>query len=184
MTSAYAEANYSVAQLPAAPRTSWLDKIRYQSNSFSMENTDVAKSIPDTSCSVASGVISSIKTLFAAAADAANSGWDGYDALPVSSRTLWNALSLIGSLPRDTPPPSIEAHPDGEIGLEWYVDKDHVLTMSIDASGIISYAVSIGFERLRGREFLRAAFPETVGVALTRLMERSAIADRHAFANG
>src|SRR6266571_2316599 len=47
-------------------------------------------------------------------------GWDGYDAEPIRSRTVWSAYRFIEALPPGFPAPTVGAEPDGDITLEWY----------------------------------------------------------------
>ena len=46
-------------------------------------------------------------------------GWDGYDADPISSRTVETARSLNRLIPLTVRNPDVAPGPDGTIGFEW-----------------------------------------------------------------
>ncbi len=45
--------------------------------------------------------------------------WDGYGALPISSATKYNALSVLRGIVPHAPPPDITPNPNGTISFEW-----------------------------------------------------------------
>ncbi len=46
--------------------------------------------------------------------------WDGFKGLPVSRDTLRQVYHLLEEIPGTLAAPSLSAHPDGAISLEWY----------------------------------------------------------------
>ena len=78
------------------------------------------------------------------------SGWDGYDALPVERQTLNSTYCLLDSLPYGFPRPSISADPDGQLTLEWRRSPRRVLSVSVDPDGYLHYAGLYGANKSYG----------------------------------
>lgn len=173
MTQACAHAAYDVSpSVLMQPANSLPIESGLRSHKFSTDVGEFRASFPDTSWSSSTETGSLITAVVKAASAASAVNWDGEGGLPVQQRTILNAIALLGALSHDVALPSLEPHPDGEMGFEWYIDRNRVMTLSIGASGMISYAASIGVERIRGREFLRGALPESIAVALAKVFER------------
>lgn len=66
--------------------------------------------------------------------------WDGYGADPVSKESVAVALAIIRSLPQGMMLPDPGVEPDGAITLDWYSDRNNILSVSTDASGRLPYA--------------------------------------------
>lgn len=66
--------------------------------------------------------------------------WDGYDALPIESRTLELAKRLVYALPEGLPLPEAAPEPDGFISLDWIWSKNRVFSLSIGKTDELSYA--------------------------------------------
>lgn len=60
------------------------------------------------------------------------------------------AIYFISSLSKSASDPECGVDRDGEINLEWYGAKGHMLTLSIGASGRITYAYLHGDQHERG----------------------------------
>ncbi len=101
--------------------------------------------------------------------EASTPGWDGYDAHPVSTATLAQALAFLDLLPSTLPRPEISAHPDGELAFEWFLARRWLLTVSVHESGRLSYAALFGAARIYGTEFLLDPLPESITRAFQRL---------------
>ncbi len=76
--------------------------------------------------------------------DCSEEGWDGYNATPVSYAAIIDSAKLIQQLPKDIPAPELVPEPDGSIGLEWYIDQWHVLTLSVKGDAIIVFSGLFG----------------------------------------
>lgn len=76
--------------------------------------------------------------------DCSEKGWDGYNALPVSSESAAFAISLIGMMPRALALPSTGADPDGSICLDWSNMRRDCLSVSVSPAGTIAWASLIG----------------------------------------
>jgi len=100
-------------------------------------------------------------------------GWDGHGAEPVSKATLAQALAFLDVLPSTSPSPGMSAHPDGELAFEWYVGRGHVLSISVNEAGRLSYAALFGYSSQHGTELLLDSLPEAIALALRRLYWQS-----------
>jgi len=101
--------------------------------------------------------------------------WDGYGARPISAEAKRFAQALVDLLPLHCPAPDPIPDPDGEMALSWDFGPDHVLNVSIDQNGRISFAALIGNGSERhGVEQFAGRVPEVVRQALEDLRDRSA----------
>lgn len=102
--------------------------------------------------------------------ESSQSGWDAYGAHPVSEATLTHALAFLDVLPTTLLWPEISSHPDGELAFEWSFGPRHLLTVSVNESGRLSYAALFGRARVHGTEFLlHDSLPDPIALALRRL---------------
>jgi hypothetical protein len=87
--------------------------------------------------------------------------WDGYGAAPVSPTAVEYARRFVEELPADLEQPQVVPDPDGDISLYWEFGTDRVFTISIGASGVVSYAgiLAPGVQR-HGEEPFREDVPE------------------------
>jgi len=101
-------------------------------------------------------------------------GWDGYAAQPISMNAKADAQRLVDSLPFGLAPPDTIPDPDGEIALSWDLGPGHVFTVSIGASGTVSYAGLLGGGVKRhGMEPFKATVPKAILEAIEELYDRS-----------
>lgn len=70
---------------------------------------------------------------------------------PVGYATLVQAVIFLMTMPSDLPLPEISVDPDGEIALDWCRGED-MLSLSLGASGRLSYAWNIEDEARHGTE--------------------------------
>ena len=85
-------------------------------------------------------------------AESTSSGWDGYDAKPISKSAEFHAFCLTSHLvPFCRVVPDVASEPDGSIELEWFRNKNWRLVVSIDGNGIVSYAAKCGADSQTGR---------------------------------
>jgi len=88
-----------------------------------------------------------------------------------SKDSLHHAIRLIESLPNQFPAPEFGVDPDGEIALDWYVDKYRALSISVAASGVLSYAAILGKSTKHGSEELGDDIPKEIVDSLRRLFQ-------------
>ncbi len=66
--------------------------------------------------------------------------------------------------------PEILAEPDGEIGFEWYKDKDSVFVISVSGNNIITYAGLFGTSnKTHGTEYFADELPRIILENIRRL---------------
>ncbi|MFP4381330.1 MAG: hypothetical protein ACLFUS_12585 [Candidatus Sumerlaeia bacterium] len=102
--------------------------------------------------------------------ESCKAGWDGQEAIPVSSETLRLAEIFLLALPDDLPFPSPGAEPDGQITFEWYTSKSRIISISIDPQSKLHYAALIGPSKAYGTERFYDQIPE----GILRLIRRVA----------
>ncbi|MFO7775763.1 MAG: hypothetical protein R6W89_08205 [Candidatus Hydrogenedentota bacterium] len=99
--------------------------------------------------------------------------WDGYDALPVSEATFTNATTFLQLLPTDLAAKADPgAEPDGNLTLEWYIDTDYQISISIDAQSRLHFAAAVGPRRKRrGTDTFSEGVPQDVVDIITEVLE-------------
>ena len=102
--------------------------------------------------------------------EASADNWDGYGGRAFSKDAYHRALSFLKRLPTGTPSPHISVEPDGEVAFEWYISPRRVLSISVGASGQLSFAGIFGRSTTYGREFLMDEIPAPILYNLRRLL--------------
>ena len=95
--------------------------------------------------------------------------WDGYEAVPVSYQTFFEASRLLRMFPPSLPMPDILAEPDGSIGLEWYRRRGFSFAISLGGKDTIYYAGIFGKNETHGKEEFTDFVPENILENLRRL---------------
>lgn len=95
--------------------------------------------------------------------------WDGYGAKAVSLQALEGARRILAALPATVPLPELNADPDGEVSLEWYLQPRQVFSISVSEWGDLSYAGLFGPNRIHGVEILIDRIPAAISDQLRRL---------------
>lgn len=102
------------------------------------------------------------------------SDWDGYRAKPISEATKYQAQALVDLLPYHLPAPDAVPDADGEIALSWDFGPGHLFTLSINESGMLSYAGLLGAGVKRhGMEPFKGDIPKTIIDSIDELCERA-----------
>lgn len=70
--------------------------------------------------------------------------WDNYDAEPISSQVVHETFKFINLLPLDISMPDVVPEPAGGIGLLWQKSDSYVLSLTVTAEGVVSYAYIFG----------------------------------------
>ena len=94
----------------------------------------------------------SLRRLAEAAIEAQEPDWNGYGAQPVDHLAVTRARAFLGALPVDVPLPEISIDPDGEVAIEWTGGRGLRYSISIGATGRITYAGIFGGASVRGEE--------------------------------
>ena len=90
--------------------------------------------------------------------------------LPAS--TVFQALTLLDALPAWVPAPEITLESDGQIGFDWHLERDRMLSLNVGATGLLGYAAVIGLESSYGRIPFAESLPERVQTLLRLLVEK------------
>ena len=112
--------------------------------------------------SVTLGKQSAYNELYAFWQECKSPNWDGYNALAVEEKTLFNAYWFIESLPLGYPLPSVGAEPDGHLTLEWYRNPRWILSVSISPEGMFYYAALFDTESEQGWEGFWGEIPQVI----------------------
>ncbi|HJW95353.1 MAG TPA: hypothetical protein VJ901_17175 [Thermoanaerobaculia bacterium] len=102
--------------------------------------------------------------------DASAPNWDGYGSAPVNLKSARHAIRLLSHMPLELPAPEISADPDGEVSIEWYREPRRLFSISVSASGNLSYAGMFGKSSVYGtEEFTNEYLPVLIRAYLSRL---------------
>jgi hypothetical protein len=104
-----------------------------------------------------------------AAACGAEENWDGFHAAPVSRLAYDFGRAVLLTLPRGMLDPEVSPDTDGEIRLDWQLERDLMFSMSVSASGRIAYAGLFGPNRVHGTEQFTGTLPPPIADGLRRL---------------
>lgn len=106
------------------------------------------------------------------AADCARTGWDGYDALPLTRDALMAAKTFLCALPFGLPQPSVGADPSGRVTVEWYMALRRTVSISISADGTLHYAALLGTSTRHGQEPFLGGVPRSILDVIREVMRR------------
>jgi hypothetical protein len=84
------------------------------------------------------------------AADCAQQGWDGQDALAIDPIALLSAKRFIRALPGGIPLPEFAPEPDGSISLDWIQSPNRLFSLSVGHSNRLAYAWLDGTDKAHG----------------------------------
>lgn len=107
--------------------------------------------------------------LEAACSEASESNWDGYGAHRVDYLTYVTAKKFLEALPTTPIDPEIAVDPDGEVSITWRKAVGRVFSVSVGASGRLSYAGIWGSVNNHGTEYFFDQLPSSIKAGLARL---------------
>lgn len=82
---------------------------------------------------------------------------------PAGPQTVAQAIAFARLLPRTAPIPEVSSDPDGEISFDWLGGSGKMFSVSISASGRLSYAGWFGeHSRVHGTEELANRVPKEI----------------------
>ena len=100
--------------------------------------------------------------------------WDGYGANPISPQAKRYAQQLIDSLPYKFPVPDPVPEADGDFSLTWDFAPGHIFTVSVNPSGMLSYAGLLGEGITRhGMEPFKGSIPKVILDSIGELCDRA-----------
>lgn len=62
------------------------------------------------------------------------------------SSAYGHAQRFIRALPLDTPDPTIDAEPDGDVSIDWHGSPPRTLSVSVNPEGMLHYAAFFGVD--------------------------------------
>lgn len=80
-------------------------------------------------------------------------------------RTVERAVNFLANIPSSAAVPIISLDPDGEVAFDWEHEGD-MFSVSLGASGRLTYAGEIDAVRTKGSAFFGATLPEAVIAAI------------------
>ena len=101
--------------------------------------------------------------------EAAQIGWDGYDAEAVDAAAVTNAYAFIDAFPSNIPLPKVAVDPDGEISLDWFSAPRRQFSISIGSTNVLSYAGLFGSDKVSGSERFQGMLPKAFIEYITRV---------------
>lgn len=112
-----------------------------------------------------------MSTIYETAVDCRIADWDGYGALPLSSKSVAYGIQFVRLLPDNTPMPEVSPEPDGMLALDWAASKSRRLSVSFCDSERIAYAWLDGSDRGHATaRFDGQAIPQRVLDAINAIM--------------
>jgi hypothetical protein len=115
-----------------------------------------------------------LATLIRVCAAAAEMGWDGFRAQPISVATYKRAKEFLDAIPLTARDPEISAHPDGDVEFEWFRSTGCVLTISVGRDVIHYAALVSGQPPISGRN----VFAGTIQAPIAELLAKVAFPPR------
>ncbi len=101
--------------------------------------------------------------------EALEDNWDGYGALAASTEAYQSALLFLDLLPSSAPNPEVAIDPDGDVSFDWHLGPRANFSVSISATGWLSYAGLYGRNSNYGTESITDGLPRAVLDNLGRL---------------
>ena len=116
--------------------------------------------------------IAPIRELLTTYHECSHENWDGEGALPISTRTLQEAVRFLTALPLTIQTPEVIPEPLGSIGFEWRAEKSAVFVASVHGTQEITYAGLFGSGvTVHGDEDFSDAIPRIIVGSLQRLRD-------------
>jgi hypothetical protein len=98
-------------------------------------------------------------------------GWDGGDAAPVREETIAKVWALLAALPPQVPMPEISAEPDGDVALDWIMDRERQVSVSVRHNGESHFSGLFGGGRkVHGADVFSCAVPPMVLSAIKQVV--------------
>jgi hypothetical protein len=91
-----------------------------------------------------------LSQLAALAAECADGGWDGDDAIGIDPIAVRSTERFVRALPDDLPLPEFTADPDGSVSLDWIRAPHRLFSLSIGDSDRLAYAWLDGTDKGHG----------------------------------
>lgn len=100
---------------------------------------------------------------------AANAGWDGLEALPMSTATYATARDFLQALPTAYPNPEVAALEDGTVAMDWFPSEGTNLTVVVFPDRKVAFASAGSEGTLKGIYRFDGDIPEAIINELRRV---------------
>ena len=156
-------ANFIARLFLAIPDTLPSQRWEHSNVTYYFDNTlDLGGTIDWTDCA--------LKSLNEVYDECLEANWDGYGASPIFPEAYFEASKLLRIIPASFPMPEILPEPSGEIGLEWYKERDFSFVISVGGKNIITYAGRFGKNNeIYGTEYFKDSVSKIILDGLRRL---------------
>jgi hypothetical protein len=94
----------------------------------------------------------------------------------VDHSTIVQALTLLDAIPSWVPAPEITLESDGQVGFDWVLGRDRMLSLNVGHNGMLGFASLIRLESEYGRTPFAGELPKRV-LDLFRLLVQERPAD-------
>lgn len=101
--------------------------------------------------------------------DALANNWDGYGALAAGIGAYESASLFLDLLPSSAPDPEIAIDPDGDVSFDWHYGPRANFSVSVNATGQLSYAGLYGWNSNYGTDSISDGLPRAILDNLRRL---------------
>jgi len=126
----------------------------------------------DVSLSVTSDRDDLLSELMDTQQEAIKPNWDGYGAASADIDAYIVSRHFLNSLPASIPDPEIDVTPHGDFMFFWRQRPGHMLSLTINGSGEIAYAVKFGHTRKTGTTIYADYIPRHLLVELFHLFSK------------
>lgn len=91
-----------------------------------------------------------------------SSGWDGYDARPITKSDLVVAIRFAELLPDDIVQPEIIPEPSGKLGFLWSIGQGKSFSVTPEVDGNLVYAGILGKKEVSGQLPFNNEIPQEI----------------------
>lgn len=102
--------------------------------------------------------------------ECSNDNWDGENASHISANTISITRQLLKLFPPHFPIPEISAEPDGDVNLEWHINKNFLFEVSVNHSGILYYAGKFNDQKMNGKNVFDKSIPLVIEECAKRFL--------------
>ncbi len=92
------------------------------------------------------------------------------EATSTAHASIRYAQSFLNVLPDHVQPPEVDFANDGEVTFEWIASRRARLMVSFSKTGELNYAALYPAGVSKGREYFAGGLPQTIAVALVRVL--------------
>ncbi|MGH9392731.1 MAG: hypothetical protein ACRD1E_01050 [Terriglobales bacterium] len=111
-------------------------------------------------------------------AEANHENWAGREGKAMARGAYLQARRLLQELVRTYPDPELTVDADGAVVMDWLLDRDHMLSLSVEESGRIVYAFHAGNVKGSRTDWYLDAVPSALATDLAKVTRDEAAGRR------